>query len=85
MGNIDFKELEERMVAVLAGMSEEELSKKLMFLPSNTNPIMKGSSIGEVVGSIPNTLITDEADAQPKKKPIPYYQTLNKLPKFVRK
>ena len=75
---MDFKEMEERM----ARMSEDELYKKLMFFPSGAS---SDSSIGEVVGSIPNILITDYVDEQPKKKPIPFYQTLHKHPKFVRK
>lgn len=92
VNNIDYGQLEERMAAILVGMSEEEVKgwrELLGYCNSDTTSTRfedKCRSGMSIKGNSYDVIIQDDiVEVQPKKKPVPFYQTLNKQHKFVRK
>lgn len=89
MNNIDYKEIEERVAATLVGASKEDINfyrEIVLYRSIGVSNSRCGMSIDAIVGSLYDTIIPDDiAVEQPKKRPAPFYQTLHKQPKFVRK
>lgn len=91
VNNIDYNAIEEHMAAILveAWASKEEMDfyrELVLYCSTGVSTSRCGMPIDAIVGSFYDTIIPDDiAEEQPKKRPAPFYQTLHKQPKFVRK